>query len=308
MQRKSRSTRRVLQALPVAAAACLAGIPGAHACGADKDPCAVPLGQYWAASPAARPGATARATLVYFHGAGGHAVDIMGAKSFVDEFTSHGYVVIAPQGLKRKQRPSTGWYFRPGEHHERDELAFVRQIVEDSATRFHIDRRRVALAGESLGGSLVWYLACRAPTEFVAYAPVAGGFWDPLPKGCAGPVKLLHTHGWVDRTVPLEGRLLRQGTIRQGDIFEGLVIWRRTNGCTRQDPSVSSVGPHVWRRLWTGCTPGASIELLMHDGGHDVPEWWAARARAWFDGIFATEPSMARNPHPTPAVAPAPPL
>ena len=39
-----------------------------------------------------------------------------------------------------------------------------------------------------------------------AYAPVAGSFWRPHPdmEACAGPVDLLHTHGWRDKTVPLD--------------------------------------------------------------------------------------------------------
>lgn len=294
--------RAVATAMLFLALAGLAPSYAALACGAGKDPCSVPLGQYWASAPTSR-AETGHPALLYFHGAGGHAADVMNAKSFVDEFTSHGYAVIAPQGLTRKQRPSTGWYFRPNERHERNELAFVRQVIDDAVPRFGIDRRRVVLAGESLGGSLVWYLACQSPTEFAAYAPVAGGFWFPLPKECAGPIRLLHTHGWVDRTVPLEGRLLRQGTIRQGDIFEGLAIWRRTNGCVRQDPSASSANAHIWRRLWTGCTPGASIELLMHDGGHDVPAWWAARARVWFDGILSAQSGANGTQQPNPAGA-----
>ena len=144
---------------------------------------------------------------------------MIGDAALVEPMLARGYVVIAPTGLTRPGRTGGSWSFgtRPP---LRDELAFVREVLTDAEARFHIDRGRVLLTGFSVGGSLVWYLACAAPRDFAAFAPVAGGFWQPLPETCAGPVKLLHTHGWRDRTVPLEGRPLRPG-LEQGDIFAG---------------------------------------------------------------------------------------
>ena len=94
-------------------------------------------------------------------------------------------------------------------------------MLDDAEKRFNIDRDRVLMTGYSIGGSNVSYLACREPEIAAAFAPVAGGFWRPHPEDCAGPVKLLHTHGWRDQTVPLEGRPLGEtpnGRVEQGDI------------------------------------------------------------------------------------------
>ena len=100
-------------------------------------------------------------------------------------------------------------------------------------------RPRAGADGEfSVGGSLTWYLACQEPGKFAAFAPMAGGFWRRHPSTCAGPVKLLHAHGWRDQTVPLEGRPLRAG-LEQGDIFEGLQLWRRVSSCTECAPTGS---------------------------------------------------------------------
>ncbi|MSP04982.1 MAG: hypothetical protein EXR05_07040 [Acetobacteraceae bacterium] len=67
---------------------------------------------------------------------------------------------------------------------------------------------------------LTWYLACRTSDTFAVYAPVAGAFSNPVPGGGAAPVKLLHTHGWRDETVLLEGHRIRD-IAEQGDIFAG---------------------------------------------------------------------------------------
>ena len=89
----------------------------------------------------------------------------------------------------------------------------------------------MVLGGFSIGGSMTSYLACAAPEAFDAYLPVSGGFWRPHPTECVGPVRLLHTHGWTDTTVPLEGCVVRVEDINdpngfvQGDIFYTLGMW-----------------------------------------------------------------------------------
>ena len=132
---------------------------------------------------------------------------------------------------------------------------------------------------------MVTYLACEAPESFAAYAPVSGGFWRPHPAGCAGPVRLLHTHGWSDTTVPLEGRFLGGGRFQQGDIFAGLEIWRAANRCPDQRPDAHAATGPFWRRSWTGCAPGSALELALFPGGHTVPEGWADLALDWFEAL-----------------------
>jgi len=257
---------------PAAARACLAAGPA----------CAVPLGEYRIARPAAPVGKPP--ALLFLHGAGGSAENILTRGDIVPEFTAHGYVVIAPAGLIRPEFNSRGWHFHPNRPHVRDELAFVRQVLTDATSRWGIDRTRVLLAGESIGGSVTWYLACKAPADFAAFAPIAGAFWKPLPEGCSGPAKLLHTHGWRDETVPLEGRRIRD-IAEQGDVFASLAIWRRVNGCARQAPAEIEAGQTAWHRRWTGCAADAWLELALHGGGHEVPDFWAGMARAWFERV-----------------------
>jgi len=273
--------RIVLMALLVV----LFGMRGAtlaRACPATGPACTVPLGEYRIARPVAPAGKPP--ALLFLHGAGGSAENILTRGDIAPEFTSHGYVVIAPEGLIRPEFNSRGWHFHPNRQHARDELAFVRQVLADATTRWGIDRARVLLAGESIGGSVTWYLACKAPMEFAAFAPVAGAFWKPLPEGCLGPAKLLHTHGWGDEIVPLEGRRVRD-IAEQGDVFAGLAIWRRANGCARQAPAEIEITQTAWHRSWTGCASGSWLELALHNNGHEVPEFWAAMARAWFERV-----------------------
>jgi polyhydroxybutyrate depolymerase len=262
-------------------------------CGDAKSPCVVPLGDYHAATPAGSVAAgDSRPVVLFFHGAGGVGTAVLEQTSFLRPFVEAGYVVLGANGLTRPTNAfGTGWSFRPEGPQQRDELAFAKQVLDDAARRFSIDRRRVLVSGFSIGGALVWYLACRQPGLGAAYAPVAGGFWRPHPTACAGPIDLLQTHGWRDRTVPLEGRPLRGGELHQGDIFEGLQLWRRVNGCTGVRPDTFETGAVFWTRNWTACESGREIALVLHPSDHDdVPREWAGMARAWFEARLKARP------------------
>jgi polyhydroxybutyrate depolymerase len=229
--------------------------------------------------------------VIFVHGHGSSGVGTMKNRGMVDALLARGYAVIAPSGSAMPGRDGRYWSFRADGPAVRDDIAFLAAVRDDAAARFGLDKARMLLAGFSVGGSMVSYLACATPDAFAAYAPVSGGFWRPQPKGCAGPVRLLHTHGWTDTTVPLEGRILRsiaQGDDRdlaQGDIHQTMEVWRAANGCTgmRADAFVTE-GP-FWRRSWTRCTPGTALELALFPGDHRIPVGWSTMALDWFEAL-----------------------
>ncbi|WP_308915124.1 alpha/beta hydrolase family esterase [Jannaschia sp. LMIT008] len=258
----------------------------ASACARGEDPCAVDLGTYRVAVPDGAAPAGGRSAILFLHGFGGSGNGTLGMSGTVRAITDRGYAVLAPDGLPRTEGGPRSWAFLPPDQRPaaRDEGAFFDQVVTDAADRHGVDPGRVMLAGFSAGGFMVSYLACADPSAFPAYAPVAGGFWRPHPASCAGPVKLLHTHGFRDSTVPLEGRPLRDGEWLQGDIFEGLAIWRAANGCAWPDPSGYARDDTYQRRRWD-CGDGAALEFALHDGGHGIPPGWADMALDWFEMV-----------------------
>ena len=269
-------------ALPAVVGAIVLAMSGvASACPGIDEPCRIDGGEYRILLPEGMPNSKPP-VMLHLHGWGGTSEGVL-QSDFAKTFLSRGFAVIAPQGLKARPESNTNWSVVDGNHYARNDVAFVRAVLNDAAKRFGLNREDVLLTGFSRGASMVWDIACLAPDTARAYAPVAGGFWAPFPTDCEGPVRLLHTHGFSDMTVPLEGRPLRSGAMVQSDIFAGLQLWRRVDGCGSRAGAHDVSGP-IWRKTWTDCKAG-TIEFALHAGSHEVPKGWAQMAIEWFDAL-----------------------
>jgi len=164
-------------------------------------------------------------------------------------------------------------------------------VLDDVARRFPVDPARIMASGFSQGGSMVWSLACRMPTRFAAFAPVAGTFWEPLPESCTGPrPPLIHVHGMSDGTVPLAGRALRNG-IRQGDVFRSFAILAPGSCTAAWADTARTEAPAPTCHVATGCGGSARLELCLHPGGHLFDSAWVERA--WRLAMPASAPEPA---------------
>lgn len=252
------------------------------ACGDPAAECPTQRGFYRLAMP--KGAASPVPAVIFLHGWGGSSEGVMKNQAMLATLSARGYALIAPEGMRTSPvRDQKNWAVRDGHDYERDDLAFIAEVLA-SAARRGIDRNRVLMTGFSRGASMVWDVACHTPRAVRAYAPIAGAFWEPLPESCEGPVDLFQTHGWADRVVPLEGRSVAGGTLTQGDAFASLRILRQANGCNPQMPDAAPMEREgdLWFRSWTHC-PGGRIDLMLHPGGHAVPAGWLDRALDWFE-------------------------
>lgn len=257
-------------------------------CGRTDTPCAIAGGQYRIVLPDGGAGAPdGTPALMFLHGWGSSGAAVLRMSDLIDTARARGYAVIAPDGVPRASGSGFTWGFHPDRPGPRDEIAFLRAVRDDAAARHGIDGPRMILGGFSIGGSMTSYLACAAPGTFAAYLPVAGAFWVPHPDTCAGPVDLLHTHGWTDPVVPLEGRILRDGgsggVVAQADVWQAMQVWRAANGC-RPDPDDHGQTGIFRQRDWTSCATGKRLGFAVFDGGHTVPQTWTDMALDWAEG------------------------
>lgn len=266
--------------LAVAMAAALCSSMALADCDGAPEACKLPNGTYHIVLPPDAAGPVP--AIMLLHGYGGEGLGTIRNKSMVSLMLERGYAVIAPDGQPRRNGAGRSWDFHPDRPATRDETAFLIAVADDASARYGLQRTEMLLAGFSIGGSMTSYVACAEPTAFAAYAPVAGSFWRPHPANCAGPVRLLHTHGTADRTVPMLGREVASG-FKQGNVFEAMEIWRTANGCTSPEPDLTDTLTIYTIQHWDHCQTGARLEFALHDGGHSIPKGWARMTVDWFE-------------------------
>jgi polyhydroxybutyrate depolymerase len=222
--------------------------------------------------------------VIFLHGYGGSGKSMIKNRRVTKSLLQRGYAVIAPNGLKRAGGRAASWNFHPDFHRGRNEADFMKEVIDDAVTRFDLDPTRVVLGGFSIGGSMTSYIACNTPSGFAAFAPVAGSFWRPHPTKCKQPVKLFHTHGWADKTVPLEGRKITEDFV-QGDVFYALDLLRKTNKCEQPRADKITSDGDFMRRKWEQCDKDSALEFSLFKGGHTVPKGWANMMLDWFEKL-----------------------
>ncbi len=268
----------VLLSLMLAPVAAANNLP----CGQDT-PCVIEGGDYHLLFPPDWDGVTPLPAVVYYHGFRSSAASIYRSGAMRRTFAQNGYLVIAPNGALRPGTDIRAWPARPGATGWRDDVAFTLDVLDDAAVQVPVDPSRIYATGFSAGGSMAWMMACYAADRFAGFASVAGALRRPNPdQTCpSGPINLIQIHGFADKTVPLEGRGIRDW--HQGDVFESLGLARRTNSC-RSNPDTIEVGEAYRCRAWSASCQNGGLRLCIHDGGHGLPAGWADLARDFFEG------------------------
>ncbi|GAA1727145.1 PHB depolymerase family esterase [Isoptericola hypogeus] len=173
--------------------------------------------------------------------------------------------------------PLTSGTFPPAD--ARDDVAFLRAVVDQVDGAGCVDDRRVYATGFSGGGRMASALACEASDVFAAIAPVAGlraGRPDPadLSRPEAGtcepenPVAVMTFHGTADQVNPYQGN----GDPRWGYTTQlAAHEWADINDC-RVGPRSVAVSDEVTRYAWTKCDEHADVVLYeVADAGHTWP-------------------------------------
>jgi polyhydroxybutyrate depolymerase len=238
------------------------------------DPCTLDNGTYRAVPPPHWNGRDRLPLLVFLHGYRANGSDMVTDDAVGGPAAKLGFLLVAPDGV------GGGWSFTGAPQHGRDDIAFLRAIVADVRQRWPIDEAHIVAGGFSIGGSMVWELACHAPDAFTAFLPFSGGFWDPLPESCPGrPVNLRHVHGRADTTVPLAGRLIG-GRWRQGDIFKGFDVWLAGDRC-RSEPDRRTQSGDLDCAVWSSCGSARTLQLCLHPRDHMMDAAWLDEGLRW---------------------------
>lgn len=237
-------------------------------CAASGGTCTVPGGFYMAAAPEGWDGKRPLALLFHLHGFRENADELIRWVDLKAIAARHDALLVVPQGMGQT------WAHPGSPSQSRDDFAFIAAVMTDLKQRWPIVPERMLASGFSQGASMLWNLACASPVRFSGYLTISGAFWRPEPERCPIlPGRLLHVHGLADRTVPLEGRPIRNGQFHQGDVFHALGLLRAGARCEAPASRARRRGALLCEDMG-GCAGGQHYALCLHPGGHDFDPSW----------------------------------
>ena len=152
--------------------------------------------------------------VLYLHGAGGLGADNQKQYTGGNLFGSHVWALEENQARRPAfiLAPQTdqGWGYRGALRSGEPEpeamapgakLAF--ELLDKILAELPIDRMRIYVTGQSMGGAGSWYMAMQRPDRFAAAVPVCGG-GNTAKAAALRSLPVWNFHGTADPTVPVK--------------------------------------------------------------------------------------------------------
>ena len=197
-----------------------------------------------------------------FHGSESMAVQQELYSGLDAKADAAGFIAVHPEGVGGSW--NAGTCCDPAVKDKVDDVAYVRELINQLEQQFCVASRRVYATGMSNGAELAHRLACELPDRIAAIAPVAGG---NLMTTCepSRPIAILHMHGTADTEVPFEG------DADHPPIPDTIAGWVERNGCTGDAVQTFKQGD-THCDTHKNCKGGVEVTLCtIEDGGHTWP-------------------------------------
>ena len=225
-----------------------------------------------------------------FHGLGGDGPGQAGYTGYRELAQREGFAVIHPSGLLIDSAPGLrSWELaqEAGLNAQldavRDDLQFVRDLLDEAAVQFCIDPERVYSTGMSNGGGFSSRLVCELADRIAAAFAVT---LVTHPPGCmpSQPVAFAAVHGTADDIVPFYGTgespvAALATTEEEREAFreffsqvmpDELAEFAADFNC--QTVSTSTIGEATMLTTYTDCDGGVEARFYAIEGfGHEWP-------------------------------------
>jgi polyhydroxybutyrate depolymerase len=146
--------------------------------------------------------------ILALHGGGGDPDQFAEASGLARAATRAGFAVAFPAGSSRRGDRLLTWNggYCCGYASRRgvDDIGFLKQVIEDAASRFGVDGAGVYITGMSNGSIMAETFAAQNPGLVRAVAGVSGSM-DTSRIRVQGKVPVLIIHGTADANVPYDG-------------------------------------------------------------------------------------------------------
>jgi len=235
--------------------------------------------------------------VIVLHGHGESAENFEKYTGMSDEADAKGFIAVYPQALG----DPSDWHTAIDGPSKRDDIKFVRGIIDLLEHRYRIDHRRIYAAGHSNGGIMTYRLASMLSDKLAAVGVTAGSIGMIDDKGDTlriapppHPVAVIHFHGMQDQDVPYRGGPESDGPDNIVSVSNTIGFWLNADHCSATPASRTvSADRNVVIDAYYPCAKGTAVELYtIKDGAHrwpgdDIP-WYTFPGRDDSD-IIATD-------------------
>ena len=192
--------------------------------------------------------------VIGLHGAGGSGEQFLNRDGWAELADKEGFIVISPTGLPARPNASADFLTNPhvwnsgqlialSVRAKIDDVAFIKELLDNLKERVPYDPARVFVTGHSNGAGMTFRLAEEMSERIAAIATVAGQIVsaDPKPKR---PIPTLYILGTEDPLTPLNGgeSVLPWGKRQTKPVAEYLAKWAKAIGCETEPIQVSNEG------------------------------------------------------------------
>lgn len=203
-----------------------------------------------------------------------------------------GFIVVYPSGTGAGpfRTWNAGGFRGKMAEGKADDVAYIRELLDDLGTVANVDPKRVYACGMSNGAMMCYRLAAELSDRISAIAPVAGTIAIEKSEPMR-PVPVIHFHGTEDSFVPFAAPSGKAPAfMRLKGVEESVQTWVKLNGCAAE-PKTDTLSKDgdamtVNRRTYGGGKDGAEVVLIVIEGGGHT--WPGMKPMVGFIGKSAT--------------------
>jgi polyhydroxybutyrate depolymerase len=222
--------------------------------------------------------------VIMLHGATMSGVSMMLVSDFNTAADAMGAIAVYPDGLAGRWGYLDADQLPPGSAY-RDDVGFVRALIDDLSEEYTVDPSRIYMAGYSNGGMMALRLRCELEDRLAGVVAIGANLSFSLALHCleSDPVPVLLVLGTDDGAFPMLGYAVPTDDGLLDSVFslnQGMTFLMTLNGCDN-DMTTTEVTPptggtrviHYTYQRCVGDTEAALYTLV--DWDHDWPGYEA---------------------------------
>ncbi len=203
--------------------------------------------------------------VVAIHGLGGSPEVMAYLSGWPSVVATDRVVVVFPEGWEASF--NAGECCGPAAEQGVDDVSFLDDVIDATASLYPVDRDRVFMSGFSNGGMVTYRYLCEHADRLAGAASITGTNVD----GCApsAPVSFLQISGRIDEVVPPDGGpSVTPGIGPFGSAFTSTAAVAAASGCAEER---TRTFVEVEATRWSECTDDVRVEYQLTPFGHEWP-------------------------------------